>query len=68
MCHLWGHFTARLGHDEPEMLERRRANTVRRGLVASAEDWDWSSARWYAGGRAVTLDMHEAVLAELAGG
>jgi putative transposase len=44
------------------------ANPVRRGLVARAEDWEWSSARWYAGLRPVKLEMDQAVLAELAGG
>ena len=24
-------------------------NPVRRGLVTSAADWEWSSARWYSG-------------------
>ncbi len=33
------------------------ANPVRRGLVASAEDWEWSSARWYAGIRPVPIEM-----------
>ena len=30
-------------------------NPVRRGLVARAEDWPWSSAGWYAGRRDVPL-------------
>jgi putative transposase len=30
-------------------------NPVRRGLVACAEDWPWSSAAWYAGKRDVPL-------------
>jgi putative transposase len=44
------------------------ANPVRRGLVARAEDWEWSSARWYAGLRPVKLEMDEGVLVELARG
>jgi hypothetical protein len=37
----------------------------RRGLVARAEDWEWSSARWYARLRPVKLEMDESVLTEL---
>jgi putative transposase len=44
------------------------ANPVRRGLVAKAEDWEWSSVRWFAGLRPVKLEMDEAVLTELARG
>jgi putative transposase len=44
------------------------ANPVRPCLVARAEDWQWSSARWYAGPRPVKLEMDNAVLAELARG
>jgi putative transposase len=50
------------------MIDYIHANPVRRGLVTQAEDWEWSSARWYAGLRPVKLDMDESVLAELAGG
>jgi putative transposase len=50
------------------VIDYIHANPVRRGLVASAEDWEWSSARWYAGLRPVKLAMDQAVLAELAGG
>ncbi len=32
-------------------------NPVRRGLVARPEDWEWSSARWYAGEQDVKLVM-----------
>lgn len=32
-----------------EMVEYIHLNPVRRGLVARAEDWKWSSAAWYAG-------------------
>jgi hypothetical protein len=41
------------------------ANPVRRGLVAKAEDWEWSSARWYAGLLPVKIAMHDSVLLEL---
>src|SRR5262249_54426826 len=34
-------------------IEYLHANPVRRGLVAQPEDWEWSSARWYAGIRPV---------------
>ncbi len=34
------------------MIEYLHANPVRRGLVPQPEDWEWSSARWYAGGKA----------------
>jgi putative transposase len=32
-------------------------NPVKRGLVAAPEQWEWSSARWYAGLRPVQLEM-----------
>jgi putative transposase len=50
------------------MIEYIHANPVRRGLVARMEDWEWSSARWYAGIRPVKIEMDERVLAELARG
>jgi putative transposase len=31
------------------MAEYMHQNPVRRGLVAHAEEWKWSSAGWYAG-------------------
>ena len=40
-----------------QMVEYIHANPVRRGLVATAEEWEWSSARWYAGIRPVAIDM-----------
>ena len=49
-------------------IEYIHANPVRRGLVARAEDWEWSSARWYAGLRPVKLEMDPDVLVELARG
>ena len=50
------------------VIDYIHANPVRRGLVTSAEEWEWSSARWYAGLRPVKLEMDERVLSELAGG
>jgi putative transposase len=50
------------------MIDYIHANPVRRGLVARPEDWEWSSARWYAGLRPVKLEMDDSVLAELARG
>jgi putative transposase len=41
-----------------KMVEYIHANPVRRGLVKSAEDWEWSSARWYAGMRPVKIEMN----------
>jgi putative transposase len=32
-------------------------NPVKRGLVVKPEEWEWSSARWYAGLRPVHLEM-----------
>jgi putative transposase len=50
------------------MIDYIHANPVRRALVAKAEDWEWSSARWYAGLRPVKLEMDDQVLIELARG
>jgi putative transposase len=50
------------------MIDYIHANPVRRGLVTRAEDWEWSSARWYAGLRPVKLEMDRDVLIELARG
>lgn len=50
------------------MIDYIHANPVRRGLAARAEDWPWSSARWYAGLRPAMLDMDDGVLRELATG
>jgi putative transposase len=47
------------------MIDYIHANPVRRGLVARAEDWEWSSARWYARLRPVKIEMDESVLTEL---
>jgi putative transposase len=48
------------------MIDYIHANPVRRGLVARAEDWEWSSARWFAGTRPVKSEMDEMILMELA--
>jgi putative transposase len=39
------------------MIDYFHLNPVRRGLVERAIDWEWSSARWYAGIRPVLLEM-----------
>ncbi len=39
------------------MIDYVHANPVRRGLVQRAVDWEWSSARWYAGMRPVWIEM-----------
>jgi len=38
-------------------IEYLHANPVRRGLVASPTDWEWSSARWWEGQPSVRLEM-----------
>ena len=40
-----------------KMIDYIHANPVRRGLVALAEEWEWSSARWYAGIRPVRIEL-----------
>lgn len=37
------------------------ANPVRRGLAQRPEDWEWSSARWYAGIRPVPIEMDRTI-------
>ena len=49
------------------VIDYIHASPVRRALVARAEDWEWSSARWYAGVRPVKLEMDQPVVAEMAG-
>jgi putative transposase len=41
------------------MVEYIHLNPVRRGLVRKAEEWKWSSARWYGGDRSgpLAVDM-----------
>jgi len=48
------------------MIDYIHANPVRRGLVDKAEDWEWSSSRWFAGLRPVKIDMDATILTELA--
>ncbi|HUT11932.1 MAG TPA: transposase [Thermoguttaceae bacterium] len=43
------------------MVEYIHANPVRRGLVARPEDWEWSSARWYAGLEPVHVQMDRTI-------
>ncbi len=40
-----------------KMVDYFHLNPVRRGLVGRPEDWEWSSARWYAGIRPVPLEI-----------
>lgn len=40
-----------------EKLNYMHENPVRRGLVARATDWRWSSARWYVWGRSVGVPI-----------
>lgn len=37
------------------MIDYIHENPVRKGLVASAREWKWSSAAWYADGTPVPL-------------
>ena len=39
------------------MIDYIHANPVRRNLVDRAEDWPWSSVRWYAGIRPAPIEM-----------
>jgi len=43
------------------MIEYIHLNPVRRGLVKRAIDWEWSSARWYAGMSPVHLEMDRTI-------
>jgi REP element-mobilizing transposase RayT len=47
------------------VIDYIHANPVRRGLVERPEDWEWSSARWFAGLRPVKIEMDPQVLIEL---
>ena len=44
-----------------QMIDYIHANPVRRGLVASVEDWQWSSTRCYAGIRPVRLEIDDTI-------
>jgi putative transposase len=48
------------------MIDYLPMNPVRRGLVAKAEVWEWSSARWFAGMGPGKLAMGNSILTELA--
>ena len=39
------------------MIDYIHLNPVRRGLVEQSTDWEWSSARWYAGLRPVPIEV-----------
>jgi putative transposase len=39
------------------MIDYIHNNPVRRGLVERATDWEWSSARWYAGMSPVQIEL-----------
>lgn len=43
------------------MIEYIHLNPVRRGLVQQAIDWEWSSARWYAGLSPTLLEMDRTI-------
>jgi hypothetical protein len=47
------------------MIDYIHANPVRRGLVAKIEDWEWSSAPWYAGIGPVKIPIDDQLLFEL---
>jgi putative transposase len=42
-------------------IEYLHNNPVRRKLVATPTEWEWSSARWYAGRRDVPLAMDDGI-------
>ncbi len=50
-----------LWNDKPihKTVEYIHMNPVRRGLVTRPEDWEWSSARFWAGIRPVPLEMDQ---------
>ncbi len=56
-----GGFDRNLWKDKPirEAIEYIHLNPVRRGLVTRPEDWEWSSARFWAGFRPVPLEMDQ---------
>jgi len=49
------------------VAEYIHANPVRRGFVERPEDWQWSSARWYAGMRPVPVEMDRTMPIEAGG-
>jgi putative transposase len=48
------------------MIDYIHLNPVRRGLVKKPEDWEYSSARWYAGQLHAPIEMDRMILLELA--
>jgi putative transposase len=50
------------------MIEYIHANPIRRDLATRIEDYEYSSARWYAGIRPVKIEMDDQVLVELSRG
>jgi putative transposase len=40
-----------------EMIRYVHANPLRRDLAKRSTEWEWSSARWYAGIRPVPVEM-----------
>ncbi len=47
------------GSELSEKIRYIHENPVRRGLADRAEDWAWSSARWYAGDRDGAIGIDE---------
>ncbi len=43
------------------MINYIHDNPVRRGLVKKPENWEWSSARWYAGIRPVAIEIDRTI-------
>lgn len=46
-------------------IDYLHANPVRRCLVERAQNWQWSSARWYAGIRPVAIEMDRTIPMEM---
>ena len=44
-----------------QMIDYIHANPVHRRLVDRAEDWEWSSARWYAGIQPVRIEIDSTI-------
>jgi len=68
-CHFWQRrfydFVVWTEKKVTEKLNYMHENPVKRGLVARAEDWRWSSARHYALGEAGPVLVNEQVPAKL---
>jgi putative transposase len=50
------------------MIDYLHANPVRRQLVGRSDEWEWSSARWFAGLGRLKIAMDAMVVEELARG